>query len=307
MQVTRFLYGEEPFTARWGELALREPGSQTECWLLPERAGATSAMLPLPGLGRVGHFGARDRESAVAVLEHATRALFEQGALKVLAPMDGTTWERYRLALNGPQDSFLGEPTNPPEYAAWLEAAGFGPDQHYTSTLTTDLERVYPELERLERRLAGRVAIRPLRDFESELESLHGLSLEAFAHNAYFTPISLAEFKALYRPLAPLLRNELVLIAEEGPRPVGFVLSYPDRVPGRLVLKTLATAPDRRGLGLGTVLTARIHQVACQLGFKQVIHALMHSQNPSQHVSQRASAGRALLWRRYALYSRGAA
>ncbi len=104
-----------------------------------------------------------------------------------------------------------------------------------------------------------------------------------------------------------MLKSELVLIAEEGTRPVGFVLSYPDRVPGRLVLKTLATAPDRRGLGLGTVLTARIHQIASQLGFKQVIHALMHSQNPSQHVSLRASAGGAALWRRYALYAREAA
>lgn len=307
MQVTRFLYGEEPFTARWGELALREPGGQTECWLIPERAGATAAMLALPGLGRVGHFEARDREAAVAVLEQATSSLLQQGARKVLAPMDGSTWERYRLALNGPQDSFLGEPTNPPEYPAWFEAAGFRPDQHYTSTLTSELEHVYPELERLERRLAGRIEIRPLRDFQSELENLHRLSLEAFAHNAYFTPVSLAEFRALYRPLAGLLRKELVLIAEEDEHPVGFVLSYPDRVPGRLVLKTLATAPNRRGLGLGTVLTARIHQLAREHGFQQVIHALMHSQNPSQHVSQRASAGGATLWRRYTLYAREAA
>lgn len=306
VQVNRFAYGEEPFTARWGELSLREPSPYSECWIVPGRAGVTAEMLPLDGLGRVGHFGARDREAAVAVLHRAADSLFRRGASKVIGPMDGSTWERYRLALEGPAagDSFRGEPVNPPEYGSWFEAAGFRRDQLYTSTISTNLDSLYPELDRLESRSSGRIRIRPLADLEADLRALHTLSLDAFRHNIYYSPISFEQFASLYRPLAPLLQPELVLVAHEGPRPVGFVLSYPDQAPGRLVLKTLATATDCRGLGLGTLLTARIHQVARRQGFHSVIHALMHTRNASQHVSRRASSGDASLWRTYALFSR---
>lgn len=309
VQVTRFAYGEEPFTARWGEMSWREPSPYSECWIVPGRAGVTAEMLPIEGLGRVGHFHALDRAAAVAVLRSASDSLFERGAGKVLGPMDGTTWEPYRLALDGPagRDTFRGEPTNPPEHNEWFRAAGFGPEHSYTSMISTDLDRLYPGIERLEARIEGRVRIRPMGDFERDLRALHALSLDAFRHNAYFSPISWERFSALYRPLSPLLRPELVLVAEEGARAIGFVLSYPDQVPGRLVLKTLATASDRRGLGLGTLLTARIHRVAREQGFQSVIHALMHQTNASQHVSRRASSGDASLWRRYALYAREAA
>lgn len=277
--------------------------------MVPGRAGLTAELLPLDGLGRVGHFAATEREAAVAVLNAASESLFRRGAGKVLGPMDGSTWERYRLALSGPAgtDTFLGEPTNPPEFSHWFEAAGFEPDQLYTSMIASDLGQLYPGLDRLESRIAGRVTIRPMGDFEADLRALHTLSLDAFRDNAYFSPISWERFSALYRPLRPLLRPELVLVAEERERPIGFVLSYPDQVPGRLVLKTLATAPDRRGLGLGTLLTARIHRLAREHGFHSVIHALMHSRNASQHVSRRASSGEASLWRPYALYAREAA
>lgn len=276
---------------------------------MPDRAGLSAEMLPFQGLGRVGHFGALDRDAAVAVLHRASESLFQRGASKVLGPMDGSTWERYRLSLTGPAgaDSFRGEPTNPPEHNDWFLAAGFSAEQLYTSTISTDLERLYPDLERLESRTARRVTIRPMQDVERDLRSLHALSLDAFRNNAYFSPIPFESFSALYRPLLPLLRPELVLVAEEEQRAIGFVLSYPDQSPGRLILKTLATATDRRGLGLGTLLTARIHRLAREHGFHSVIHALMHSANASQHVSRRASSGGAGLWRSYALYAREAA
>ncbi|MEW6278040.1 MAG: GNAT family N-acetyltransferase [Candidatus Eremiobacterota bacterium] len=299
MDVLGFGFGEEPGSTRWRELNSVCPPVGTRCLLVPGR-GALS-LGSLQGLGRVGHYHARDAQAGVRLLREACRVLSEEGLQKVLGPMDGTTWHPYRLALSGGEDWFRGEPRNPPAVVEHFLGAGFAVDQRYTSTITFDLEETYPALERLEGRLAGRVRIRPLdlERFLSELEALHAMSLEAFRDNVYFTPIDRVEFRALYEPMRPLLKPDLVLLAEEGSRLIGFVLAYPDR--NRVVLKTLATVPDRRGLGLGTVLTSRIHQAARRLGYGAVIHALMHSSNPSQHVSRGASAGSARLWREYAL------
>ena len=95
------------------------------------------------------------------------------------------------------------------------------------------------------------------------------------------------------------------LLAEKEGQLVGFMFGFPDLNQARrgrrvdtAIAKTLAVRPGRTGAGLGSVLLDQFHQAAARLGFRRVIHALMHQDNRSMKISRRT--GR--IFRRYALY-----
>ena len=97
------------------------------------------------------------------------------------------------------------------------------------------------------------------------------------------------------------------IFATHHDRTVGFVFNVPDALQARrgesidtVVLKTLAVVPDRGYAGLGSYLTQQTHRVARGLGYRRVIHALMHEKNVSLNISARY----ANLFRRYVLFAR---
>lgn len=272
------------------------------------RCAVTSAdgLHGAPGrTGMIGHYEATDRAAGVAILREALRIL--AGTDRVLGPINGSTWGRYRLALPGDAPPFLSEPTNPAEYVDDFAAAGFRVAAWYESARVTGLSTPDQRAADAPERLRARgVTVRALRldRFDEELEALYALTVEAFAENLYYAPITFAEFRARYTPLRPLLDPELVRLAEdEEGRLLGYVFAFPDLLtmsagrPTRIVLKTLASARGARGLGLGTFLGDEIRRLAHERGYTEVIHALMHVQNASVGISRHTAD----VFRRYAL------
>ncbi|MDQ3556813.1 MAG: GNAT family N-acetyltransferase [Gemmatimonadota bacterium] len=273
--------------------------------------GAARDLRDAPGIsGVIGYYAATDEAAGAALLRHAACELAAEGAVRVLGPMNGSSWANYRQTL--PADDreteeppFLSEPGSPPEDVEHFLAAGFRIRALYASSISRGLARAHPVANRIARGLAKRgVTVRPLDtgDLEAEMRAIHSLSLRAFAHNPYFTPIEWNAFHAMYRPLLPLLDPALVRMAHdtEG-RLVGFVFAFPDPLglpERRVVLKTLATAPEARGLGLGSWLTDEVRRIAHEAGYAAVIHALMHVDNDSRRIS----AHTAEPFRRYALF-----
>jgi ribosomal protein S18 acetylase RimI-like enzyme len=255
-----------------------------------------------------------DPAAAVALLRAAVERLTAGGAVRVLGPMQGSTWGRYRLAVppepwGAPMEpTFLSEPTNLPDYPRDFLQAGFRVAAEYESAIVEDLAAADPRGEELAERIRARgVAVRPLDParFDEELRALYALSVAAFAENLYYSPIGFDEFRARYQPLRPLLDPELVRLAEDADgRLLGFVFAFPDVLtmqdgrPTRAVLKTLATAPAARGLGLGTFLTDEVRRLAHEKGYASLIHALMQADNASVSISRHS----ARVFRRYALY-----
>jgi GNAT superfamily N-acetyltransferase len=144
--------------------------------------------------------------------------------------------------------------------------------------------------------------IRPLDParFDDELNLLYRVSLAGFAGNFLYQPIPEEQFYALYRPIQPYVRPELVLIAERDGDPAAFLFAIPDHDPENFIIKTLAAHPRYAGRGLGTVLIQHANRAASALGFRHAIHALMHDENQSTRISAR----QAEVFRRYTLYSR---
>jgi GNAT superfamily N-acetyltransferase len=268
-------------------------------------------VLPGERLGVIGGFQATGAAAAALALERACAALRAKNCTLATGPMDGNTWRRYRLVTEaGTEPSFFLEPANPPEWPGWWQAVGFAPLAEYYSAATDDLEPRDARLESVRTRIrAEGITLRPLDlgQFEAELGRIYDVSVASFQENYLYTPLPQADFIAQYRAVQPLVRPELVRLAEHNGRPVGYLFAIPDQAQAQrgqpvtnVIMKTIAVLPEYGGIGLGGLLFADVHAAAGRLGFKRAIHALMHESNKSR----RMSAHYARIIRRYTLFAR---
>ncbi len=262
-------------------------------------------------LGRIGHYAARDAPAARRLLAHAGEQLRARGCTLAVGPMDGSTWRRYRLLTErGPEPVFFLEPDNPDDWPGHFREGGFTALAHYRSALCDDLTLSDPRLEQVAGRLAGDgIRLRPLdtRRLEDDLRALYGVAAVSFEGNFLYNPLAPEEFRQQYRRLLPFVRPELVLIAEQAGRCVGFLFALPDLLETRrgeegrtVIVKTVAVLPGRAYAGLGNLLVARSHALAAELGYRRAIHALIHDANNSGNLSRRY----AQTIRGYALFAR---
>ena len=213
-------------------------------------------------VGVVGHYAAADRSAGASVLNYATQRLRGHGFHTAVGPMDGNTWRRYRLLTRrGSEPIFFLEPDNPDDWPEHFSAAGFTPLATYFSAMNDDLSCTDPRIPAVLIRLNEEgVRIRQIEPsrFEDELKAVHELSIGAFAGNFLYTPISEAEFLAMYAPLRPHIRPELVLLAEKESQLVGFIFGLPDLSQSQrgepittAIAKSLAVRPGRAGAAWG--------------------------------------------------------
>ncbi len=264
-----------------------------------------------PGVsGLIGHYEAVDLEAGVRIIREASRLLMERGAARVLGPMNGSTWARYRFAVprevtDPPADMgdwFAGEPCNPPSYPDHWEAAGAG------MSIVSEYESRSEPLAAVSETPSGVHRIRPIDTtaFDKELETLHAVSLDAFDENYLYSPISFDVFAQMYAPFRTRLDPEFVLLAGDADgKVIGFIFSYADPLslrdgrPTRLIVKTLAVAKAGRDRRVSSALLDRVRRLAYERGFVEVISALMRSDNVTRGMAERRSSR---LFRRYRLY-----
>ena len=261
-------------------------------------------------VGVIGHYAAASDEAAVAILVAAQERLCAAGCTLAIGPMNGNTWRSYRFVTErGEQPPFFLEPANPPEWPLQFERAGFASLASYFSALNSDLSRPDTRLDALEKKIAeAGVVLRPANaDLRLELGNIYSVSQVSFQQNFLYTEIPEAEFKAMYEPVLPMARPELVLIAERASQCVGYLFAIPDfaqKVRGpevdTFIIKTVSILPQPELRGLGTLLVARAQQLGRELGFRRCIHALMFEDNISLKISRHY----ATIIRKYTLYSK---
>ena len=262
-------------------------------------------------VGYVGHYAVSDPEAAPALLDAALNRLAAERCTLAVGPVDGNTWQRYRLLTErGAEPPFFMEPDNPDEWPGQFTAAGFTPLAQYYSALNNNLTADERRLADLEQRVAERgITVQPLRAecFDEEIRRVHALSLVSFRDNFLYTPISEADFLAQYTPIRPHLLPNLVLLAERGSELIGFIFAIPNLLQAQsgqavdtAIVKTMAVHPDYGGIGLGSLLMARCHKNIHAAGFTRAIHALFHEANRSGRISGHT----AQVIRRYTLFAR---
>lgn len=255
-------------------------------------------------VGFIGELEARDEAAASILLERAARRLRAAGCELAAGPVDGDTWHRYRLVTwSDGTEPFVLEPFSPPDAVASWRAAGFAPLETYASLRDDALGDRDPQVPALVARLrSAGVTVRALDldRFDDELAQIHLLALRGFRDAPLYAPLPFEAFTALYRPLVPLLERRLCPVAELDGRIVAALFALRDpRAPATVVLKTVVRDPDRRLAGIGFVLTDAARAAAHQLGATRAISALQHDGSVS-----RALAGRAVVFRRYAVFAK---
>jgi hypothetical protein len=248
----------------------------------------------------IGEIAFADAGAGQRLLEQAADTLRSEGFEGLIGPMDGDSWHKYRLVSESDgSPAFMLEPQSGRHDQAVFEGAGFEPISHYVSSRARLIDTIGPEPFQLP---GITVTSWDGEGAERLITQLFELSGAAFAGNHFYKPITLESFLELYRPVLPLLDPRHVLFAH-GPdhRLVGFLFGMPDRLAtdGKpaAILKTYAS-----GLrGVGRLLADSYHRRAFDLGFTEVIHALMHEDNVSR---ERSALHKAEVFRRYALMGR---
>ena len=264
-------------------------------------------------LGLIGHYATDGAQAGRQLLTHACKELAARGCALAVGPMDGNTWRRYRFITAGSDEPpFFLEPTNPPQWPRQFIEYGFKPLANYYSSLDNSLDE---DDDAQARRAARRMADSgvTLRSFEpthfaQELKAIYRVVAASFRGGFLYQPMPEAEFVAQYEQVHPYMRPELVTIAMHEDRPIGFIFTLPDVLHARLgmpietaIIKTLAVLPDRRFAGLGTHLGVVNRRAVHQLGYRRMIHALMHESNKSRSISARYAS---TIFRRYTLFAR---
>lgn len=243
----------------------------------------------------VGELAFETAEAGAALLGQAADLARGEGLAALLAPMDGDTWHAYRAVTESDgSPPFRMEPRSGPHDVAALTAAGFAPAAPYLSSRAPVPAEASPAPD-----VPGIAVVAwDGQGAAGLLDRLFAMAGASFADKLFFKPASRADFLALYQPLLPLIDPRLVLFALDGAGDIqGFLFGLPDGDGETAILKTYAS----RRTGIGHLLAHHFHQRARELGYAQVIHALMHEANVSLERSAR-HGGR--VFRRYALFGR---
>lgn len=250
----------------------------------------------------VGAFRCGSSAAGAALLREACECAQSRGMARIIGPMDGDTWHRYRVVTySDGTPPFLLEPqSGEHDQAAFLEA-GFGEISQYVSARVA----LAATIGEPQQPVPG-VQIAPWNgdDPSKLIEQLFELSSQSFSENAFFKPITRESFLELYAPVIPAVDPELMLFARSGNGElVGFLFGLKnttgdaeDRKPTAIV-KTYAS----RVRGCGHWLLDTFHRKALDLGYRDVIHALMHVDNDSIDRSARHGTQ---VFRRYELMGR---
>ena len=186
-----------------------------------------------PGTGNWGMMEAEDESSMAALIARAEQWLREHGMTRALAPLSLSIWDEPGLLVNGAQHSpmvMMGH--HDPRYQGWIEALGYA---HAKTLLTYDLDIVAGFGPLIQRIVASgeknpRIVIRKvdLKRFDEEAAIILGILNDAWSDNWGFVPITDSEIAYVGKKLKPLVKDDLVMIAELEGEPVAFMMTLPD-------------------------------------------------------------------------------
>ncbi|WP_136161680.1 N-acetyltransferase [Sphingomonas flavalba] len=186
-----------------------------------------------PGTGFWGFMDADNEADAHALIATAEDWLRARGMTRVLGPMSLSIWEEPGLLVTGfdhPPTVMMGHAD--PRYRAWIESAGYRPVKTL-STYELDITNGFPPI--VGRIVAAgeknaRIRIRQVnkRRFADEAAVILGILNDAWSHNWGFVPLTDAEIADVGKKLKPIVREDLIRIAEVDGEAVAFMMTLPD-------------------------------------------------------------------------------
>lgn len=255
--------------------------------------------------GVIGWYECIDNDGAAELLlSAACDFLINNGCDWVIGPINGTTWNKYRLTVPSQERPFFLENYHKHWYLDQFQNNNFQPVASYYSSKISLQETTDKRVVQFEQTLKDKgIHVRNfnVENFNEEIEKIYKVCIKSFSSNFLYTPVDFLSFKNMYDKVRLVLDPALVKIAEDlNGEPSGFLFAVPDLFdPARLsaVIKTVAVIPGRTFQGLGTYLGTCVHKEMVQKGYTSVIHALIHESNISGNILSKSSA----VYRKYIL------
>ncbi|CAH0498251.1 GNAT family N-acetyltransferase [Novosphingobium sp. CECT 9465] len=186
-----------------------------------------------PGTGNWGLLEAEDETVAQALIGHAEDWLRQKGMTRVLAPLSMSIWEEPGQLVKGfdhPPTVMMGH--QPERYRDYIEALGYKTAKTL-NTYELDITREFPPLiQRIiqsgEKNAKIRIRKVDRSRFDEEAALILDILNDAWSDNWGFVPFSDAEIKYAGKKFKPIVREDLIMVAEYEGEPVAFMMTLPD-------------------------------------------------------------------------------
>ncbi|MEB3416690.1 N-acetyltransferase [Alteriqipengyuania sp. WL0013] len=186
-----------------------------------------------PGTGNWGLLEAESEPVAHALIARAEDWLRAEGMTRVLAPISLSVWEepgQLVLGHDHPPTVLMGH--QPKHYEGWIESAGYTTAKRLL-TYELDITQEFPPLIR---RIVqsghrnDRITLRKVdrSRYEDEAKIIIGILNDAWSGNWGFVPFTETEIAYAGKKMKPLVREDLILIAELDGEPIAFMMTLPD-------------------------------------------------------------------------------
>ncbi|GLR18665.1 hypothetical protein [Portibacter lacus] len=240
----------------------------------------------------IGNFECVNDQGVFNILMDAVvKEAKEVNLSNIIGPINGNTWNEYRLVSTSNAQPFLLDVDTPQYYIDLYKGYGFETLAQYYSeqaeNLTDNWEKNKPKYEAF---IEQGVSFHEF-DMENatrELEGLAELCNASFSNNFLFSPITKEAFVMKMMPSLSIMNPRYTLVAKVDNRPVGFIFCYQnlhDKVDKTIVVKTLARDLDDQYKGMGNVLSSLVMKNVIEDDFTKGIHALMLISNSSTYIS----------------------
>ncbi|MXO65041.1 N-acetyltransferase [Altericroceibacterium endophyticum] len=243
-----------------------------------------------PGTGNWGLLEADSEATAHILIAQAEEWLRGQGMTRVLAPISLSIWEEPGLLVKGhdhPPTVMMGH--HSAKYEGWIESAGYTPAKSLFTYELGITEEFPPIVQRIIKsgEKNDRINIRQVEiaHFDREAKIIIDILNEAWSQNWGFVPFTETEKAHIGKKLKPLVREDLIMIAELDGDPVAFMITLPNanepiaRIGGKLLpfgwLKMLRWLrnPQVRTMRvplMGVVQKLQSSRMASQLAFMMI-------------------------------------
>jgi GNAT superfamily N-acetyltransferase len=186
-----------------------------------------------PGTGNWGLLEAEDEAVAAALIAKAEDWLRKQGMTRVLAPLSISIWEEPGQLVKGfdhPPTVMMGH--QPERYRGYIEAQGY----QFAKALKTyelDITKQFPPLIQRIVQSGGKNAKICIRQvdkskFDQEAALILHILNDAWSDNWGFVPFTDAEIAYAGKKFKPIVREDLIMIAEYEGEPAAFMMTLPD-------------------------------------------------------------------------------
>lgn len=244
----------------------------------------------------IGCFESLDNSKACkAMFDGITVFSKARGIKKLIGPYNCSFWLGSRIKLDNFDDTYTGEPYNPPHYPRLWRENGFEIYELYHSNIYKAPEGYNEKCrQRLEYFKTHGYVFTHMTScgFKHQLSEIYTLLTRLYSSFPEYRPITRDDFLRLFMPLKKLLNTKKAALVYKDGSLAAFLIPFPDvskakglfefyktrKDPERLIFMYLGAEPSHKGLGSALAEIMR----GIQEG-KPSVGALIHGQKPQYY------------------------